>query len=400
TRELTSVNDQLRQEINERVRAEARLREAKHEAEQANLSKTKFLAAVSHDLLQPLNAARLFTGALLEHPLPPATSALARQINQSLEDVENLLGTLMDISKLDAGVIKPDVGSFNIADLLDNLANEYRQVCTSQHLQFRFVGSQCVVHSDVQLLARILRNFLTNAVRYTQQGRVLLGCRRHAQGLRIEVWDTGMGIAQDKLEEIFQEFKRIQCADHARDQGLGLGLAIVDKIARMLGHRIHVRSVEGRGSVFSVEVPYGSRSPGPVTQLSIPASIGEHLRGARIWVLDNDPSICAAMRTLLENWECQVITALSADDLASQVDDFRAAADLLLADYHLDNGVNGVDVAAAINARRATPLPVLLITANYSNELKQQVRELGHMLMHKPVRPMKLKAAMSHLLAP
>src|SRR5690606_21438543 len=169
TRELTSVNDQLRQEINERVRAEARLREAKHEAEQANLSKTKFLAAVSHDLLQPLNAARLFTGALLEHPLPPATSALARQINQSLEDVENLLGTRRDISKLDAGVIKPDVGSFTIAALLDSLASEYRQVCASQHLQFRLFGSKCVVHSDVQLLARFLRNCLPNAVRDTRK---------------------------------------------------------------------------------------------------------------------------------------------------------------------------------------------------------------------------------------
>ena len=140
-------------------------------------------------------------------------------------------------------------------------------------------------------------------------------------------------------------------------------------------------------------------SPIPNTAASIPASIGQHLRGARIWVVDNDPSICAAMRTLLENWGCEVITALSADDLASQVDGFRAAADLLLADYHLDHGANGVDVAAAINARRGTPLPVLLITANYSNELKQQVRELGHMLMHKPVKPMKLKAAMSHILA-
>lgn len=400
TRELTSLNDQLRQEINERARAEARLREAKHEAEQANLSKTKFLAAVSHDLLQPLNAARLFTGALLEHPLPPPSGALARQINQSLEDVENLLGTLVEMSKLDAGVIKPDIGSFNIADLLDNLANEYRQVCASQQLQFRFVSSRCVVLSDLQLLARILRNLLTNAVRYTQHGRVLLGCRRHAQGLRIEVWDTGMGIAQDKLQEIFQEFKRIQPATQVRDQGLGLGLAIVDKVARMLGHRIHVRSIEGRGSVFAVDIPYGRRSPALTRQVPIPASIGEHLRGARIWVLDNDPSICAAMRTLLENWGCEVTTALSAEDLASQVDGFRAAADLLLADYHLDNGANGVDVAALVNARRTAPLPVLLITANYSNELKQQVRELGHMLMHKPVRPMKLKAAMSHLLAP
>lgn len=399
TQELTELNSQMREEISERVQAEARLREAKREAEQANLSKTKFLAAVSHDLLQPLNAARLFTGALLEHPVPEASGVLIRQVSHSLEDVENLLGTLVDISKLDAGVIKPDIASFNLAELLDNLAAEYFQVAGSENLQFRFVGCNVVVRSDAQLLARILRNFLANAIRYTQTGRILLGCRRHAHGVRIEVWDTGLGIAEDKLQEIFQEFKRVNSTANTKDRGLGLGLAIVDKIARMLGHRVRVRSVEGRGSVFSVDVPFGrvkmvAEPPPPVT-----ARIGERLAGARVWVLDNDASICAAMRTLLEGWGCQVITALCEEDLAAQVDRFHAPADLLIADYHLDNDVNGVDVVADINARRGEPLPVLLITANYSNDLKIQVRDLGHVLMHKPVRPMKLKAAMSHLLA-
>jgi two-component system, sensor histidine kinase len=399
TQELTELNSQMRQEISERVQAEARLREAKREAEQANLSKTKFLAAVSHDLLQPLNAARLFTGALLEHPVPESSGALIRQVSHSLEDVENLLCTLVDISKLDAGVIKPDISSFRLSELLEILAAEYRQIAGSENLRFRFVGSDVVVRSDAQLLVRILRNFLANAIRYTQTGSILLGCRRHAHGVRIEVWDTGLGIAEDKLQEIFQEFKRVNPSANTKDRGLGLGLAIVEKIARMLGHRVRVRSVEGRGSVFSVDVPFGRLKPTAEVQQPITARIGERLAGARVWVLDNDASICAAMRTLLEGWGCEVVTALCENDLATQVDSFHAPADLLIADYHLDDDINGVDVVADINARRGRPLPVLLITANYSNELKLQVRNLGHVLMHKPVKPMKLKAAMSHLLA-
>tara|TARA_B100001059_G_scaffold37112_2_gene30054 strand:+ start:19940 stop:22564 length:2625 start_codon:yes stop_codon:yes gene_type:complete len=401
TQELTEVNGQMREEIRERTEAEARLREAKREAEQANLSKTKFLAAVSHDLLQPLNAARLFTGALLEQhdSLPESGASLVRQVSHSLEDVENLLGTLVDISKLDAGVIKPDISAFVLADLLDNLANECRQIAGSEGLALHFVGCRAVVRSDAQLLVRILRNFLTNAIRYTPRGRILLGCRRQAHGLRIEVWDTGLGIPQDKLQEIFQEFKRVNPSANTRDRGLGLGLAIVDKIARMLGHRISVRSVEGRGSVFAVEVPFGRLQPTTQAGEPVSARIGEHLPGSTVWVLDNDAAICAGMRTLLEGWGCEVITALSEEDLAAQVDNFHAPADLLIADYHLDNDVNGVDVVSRINARRGTPLPVLLITANYSNALKLQVRELGHVLMHKPVKPMKLKTAMSHLLA-
>ncbi|WP_416310251.1 hybrid sensor histidine kinase/response regulator NahK/ErcS' [Pseudomonas sp. W03] len=395
TAELTSLNDQLKREIDERSQVEARLREAKREAEQANLSKTKFLAAVSHDLLQPLNAARLFTSALQER----SGEALVRNISQSLEDVENLLGTLVEISKLDAGVIKPDIASFDVGELLDNLAAEYRQVAASEGLALDFVACGAQVRSDMQLLARILRNLLTNAIRYTPSGRVLLGCRRRRHSLWIEVWDTGVGIAVDKLGEIFQEFKRGDVQRLNQDRGLGLGLAIVEKIARMLGHRIQVESVPGKGSRFAIEVPLARRVARATPEPERPAAdLVERLRGSRVWVLDNDASICAGMRTLLETWGCRVVTALSEEDLARQVDNFHAESDLLIVDYHLDDGLNGVDAVASINARRGTPLPALMITANHSNELKQQVRELGHMLMHKPVRPMKLKTALCHLL--
>src|SRR5690606_782725 len=229
--------------------------------EQANLSKTKFLAAVSHDLLQPLNAARLFTSALQEQSFGPRAEGLVRSVSTSLDDVENLLGTLVDISKLDAGVIRPDVTAFDLRDLLNNIAREFRQMALAEGLQLDFVPSSAVVQSDSQLLARILRNFLTNAIRYTGKGRILLGCRRSGDDILIQVWDTGPGIPEDKLSEIFQEFKRIRPAGAQPDKGLGLGLAIVDKISGILGHDVTVDSVEGKGSVFSVRVPCGTLSP-------------------------------------------------------------------------------------------------------------------------------------------
>ncbi len=398
TAELTTLNDQLLREIDERSRVELRLREAKREAEQANLSKTKFLAAVSHDLLQPLNAARLFTSALLERREPVANAQLVRNVSHSLQDVENLLGTLVDISKLDAGVIKADVAPFALSELLDNLAAEYAQIAGSEGLALHFVGCSVLVRSDMQLLARILRNLLSNAIRYTPSGRVVLGCRRHRQRVSIQVWDSGIGIAENRLEEIFQEFKRGDVQRPNQDRGLGLGLAIVEKIAGILGHRIQVRSWPGKGSMFSIDVPLSATAPKPLPCLDMSEPMLERLRGARVWVLDNDAAICAGMRTLLEGWGCQVVTALSEQDLARQVDNYHAEADLLIADYHLDNDQNGVDAVARINARRASPIPAMMITANYSNELKQQIRERGHTLMHKPVRPMKLKIAMSQLL--
>lgn len=399
TAELTTLNDQLLREIDERSRAELRLREAKREAERANLSKTKFLAAVSHDLLQPLNAARLFTSALLERREPLANAQLVRNVSNSLQDVENLLGTLVDISKLDAGVIKADVAPFALSELLDTLAVEYLQVARSEGLALRFVPCSVLVRSDIQLLARILRNLLSNAIRYTPNGRVVLGCRRHGNRVSIEVWDSGIGIAQDRLEEIFQEFKRGDAQRPDQDRGLGLGLAIVEKIAGILGHPIQVRSWPGQGSVFAIEVPLSATAPKPLACLDMSEPMLERLRGARVWVLDNDAAICAGMRTLLEGWGCRVVTALSEQDLARQVDDYRAEADLLIADYHLDHDQNGMDAVARINACRTSPIPAMMITANYSNELKQQIRERGHTLMHKPVRPMKLKIAMSHLLS-
>lgn len=399
TAELTQLNAQLVSEIDVRKRTEVHLLDAKREAEEANLSKTKFLAAVSHDLLQPLNAARLFTGSLAERPEASNCLSLVKNISNSLDDVENLLGTLVDISKLDAGVIKADVSAFAVHQLLKNLAVEHQQLAKSVGLSLDFVPSSVLVKSDINLLARILRNFLSNAIRYTESGRVLLGCRRHAGFISIEVWDTGIGVPKDKQEEIFQEFKRGDGQRLKQDRGLGLGLAIVDKITRILGHRVRVSSQPGKGSMFAVEVPLAqAHELQRLPEAQVSFCDLDRLAGARIWVLDNDLAICQAMRTLLEGWGCLVSTGLSEEDLAEQVGSFQAEADLLIVDYHLDNEANGVDVAVKINQQRRTPLPTLMITANYSNELKQQMRTLGHTMMHKPIKPMRLKTAINHLL--
>lgn len=398
TAELQALNDQLLLEIDERRDAEQRMREASQEAEQANLSKTRFLAAVSHDLLQPLNAARLFTGALAEHSLNDKPASLVRSVSHSLEDLESLITTLVDISKLDAGVVKPDITSFRISDLLDNLANEYSQVARAEGVELRFVACNAVVRSDAQLLMRILRNFLSNAIRYTEQGTILLGCRRRKNSLVMEVADTGIGIPQAQLAVIFQEFKRLNAATGRPDNGLGLGLAIVDKISRVLEHPVAVRSQEGRGSVFSVEVPYGTLSRQTLSgDVVLPAPM-DQLLGARIWVIDNDPAICEAMATLMGGWGCEVTTFTSLAELHQMLDPACSDVQLIIADYHLDNDETGLDAARVLNQQLPAPVPVLMITANYNQDLKQQIRESGYLLINKPVKPMKLKTTLGHLL--
>ncbi len=399
TSELTGLNQQLRQEIQERKVAEAGLLEAKQEAEAANMSKTKFLAAVSHDLLQPLNAARLFSASLDEQLQEPAHQALAASVSGSLDDVESLLRTLVDISKLDAGVVQADIMPFKIQDLLGTLSAEYSQLAAREGLDFSAVRCAAVVRTDSQLLARILRNFLSNAIRYTAAGKVLLGCRYRGHSLVIEVWDTGCGIPQSQQQRIFDEFQRLQGERPGQERGLGLGLAIVDKISSVLGHKISVRSEPGKGSVFSVEVPlerHDRVADSLPVQVAIPS---DNLQQRTVWLIDNDPAICEAMTSLLQGWGCRVCTGLSLDELLLRADSVIQRPDLLIVDYHLEEGITGLTEADRLQQHFDAVMPVLMITANYSNDLNQSVRDLGYMLLHKPVKPLKLKTAMIHLLS-
>ena len=386
----------LAEQVRERTEALqqtlAELHAAKAEAEAANLSKTRFLAAVSHDLMQPLNAARLFTSALEEHDLPAASTRLVGHVGRSLQDVEALLGTLVDISRLDAGVLAPDIAPFPVARLLDVLAEEFRRMAAARGIALHYVRCEAVVASDLALLARVVRNFLTNAIRYTEQGRILLGCRRRPGGLEILVADTGPGIPEAQRETIFQEFQRLGERRDAEDRGLGLGLAIVDRIAGILDHPLRLASVPGRGSLFAVRVPDG-RLPAAPPSAPAPAWEGDVLAGMRVWVVDDDPGICEGMAALLAGWGCETRTATSLADLEADLDAHapREAADALLVDYHLgEDDPDGLAVAARLRERRPG-LAVVVITANHDAAIKSLTRQLGYGCLLKPVKPLRLR---------
>lgn len=249
------------------------------------------------------------------------------------------------------------------------------------------------VESDSLLLARILRNYLSNAVRYARGRKVTLGCRRRLAHIEIQVWDTGGGIEAANLQEIFKEFKRLKGAVQAQ-QSLGLGLAIVDKMAKVLGHDINVVSEYGKGSCFSVSLPIMDKPQRTTYSQQQPALFNHDLEGAVVWMVDNDPTICDAMQTLLSKWGCDIETATSLDDLGDSVDLVDGTCDLLLVDYHLDNDQTGIMVADAINQLRALAIPTIMISANYSKELQEQCKALEISLLNKPVKPLKLRMTM------
>ncbi|MFD2176484.1 NahK/ErcS family hybrid sensor histidine kinase/response regulator [Veronia pacifica] len=400
TAQLQHVNYKLQSEVEERREAQARLLEAKKDAEHANLSKTKFLAAISHDLLQPLNAALLYLGSLQTLRMSSSVRRVTEALSFSLRDVESLITTLVDISKLDAGAVTADKQSLPMSDLLDNLADEFGVLAEKLDVDFRYVSTHVSVYTDPQLLGRIVRNLVTNALRYAPRGRVLLGCRRRENGVSVEVIDTGVGIPAEKQREIFQEFCRLDPKhDTHHHTQLGLGLAIVDKISRVLGHNVSVRSESGKGSCFSVLVPFGVQHDLAVAQKKLPIlDQGVALQGARVWVIDNDPNICAAMSELLTLWGCEVISASSLSDLQMQCDLARTPVELLVVDYHLDDGENGIDLVTFINSQRVRPVATLLVTANRSEALSQQARESGYLVLFKPVSPIRLKTTLIHLI--
>lgn len=398
TKELSDLNEKLQLEIQERALIEENLLAATREAEAASESKVKFMAAAGHDLLQPMNAARLFAAALLDRKLDEDIRRLALLLSQSMDDVESIITTLVDISKLEAGVVEPIPDSFVIHNLLRNLANEFGPQAQNAGLQFKYVDCRVVVHTDSQLLVRILRNFLSNAMRYTESGKISLGCRRRHEGLEIQVCDTGIGIPADKLQLVFHEFQRVHASKSRDDKGLGLGLAIVDKLSRVLGCEVRVQSKPGRGSVFSVLVPYGKlvdKDPIPKDLVMLEAP----LQGRRILVLDNEDSILEGMEILLTSWGCEVVVAQSLEELAQWDRTLVPPPDLVIVDYQLDDGDTGFDAIELVNQQLPQRLPVVMITANYTKELRQQVSELGYRLLNKPVKPLKLRSILTRMLS-
>ena len=394
-RELRSLADALEHRIAERTRD---LDEARREAEQANRYKTRFVASAVHDLLQPLNAARMFVSVLRGKLGDPAQQQTADHIDAALAAQDAILNSLLDISRLESGSLQVRVRTFALSPLLETLAREFGIAAQSRGLQLDWVDTRAVVVSDEALLRRILQNFLSNALRYTPRGRVLSGCRRAGDQLRIEVHDQGPGIPESLQGEIFEEFRRLNDGVE-QERGAGLGLAIVERIGRLLGHRISLRSTLGKGSVFAVSVALG-RADDVIAPAAAPVIASEPsddpLRKCRVWSIDDDPHVCAATRALLERWGCQVELAdgpQGALEIASALN----VPQLLLLDVRMGQW-HGPDLYEALCTLWKARPPVILVTAERDEALKAHAAENGWGFLLKPVRPPALRALMTQML--
>lgn len=382
TQELSTVNQQLLA--------------ATYQAEKLSASKSRFLAAVSHDLMQPLNAAKLFASSWLETSSDAESRRLAGHIDRSLAAAEDLISDLLDMSRLESGKLTARPVDFALHNLFDTLQAEFSALAEQDGGRFKVVTSQLGVHSDPRLLRRILQNFLTNALRYNPGGRILLGARRQGDELCLEVWDNGPGIASDKQRAIFDEFMRLEHGQRQHQQGLGLGLAIAQGLATMLGHRLAVRSTEGKGSVFSVTVPRTSLHAGTEVQPPVvQPTNNRQLAGMRILCIDNDPDILTAMSDLLSRWGCELRLALNGHAAYQHYHD-GFVPQVILSDYHLDEGETGINLVTRLHQAFA-PVPTVVISADRQPELQAQLQQLGLNYLSKPVKPLKLRALLQHL---
>ncbi len=394
---LERVNETLERRVRERTeeltRLNAELARAKGQAEEANISKTRFLAAASHDILQPLNAARLYITTLVERQSSGEDARLVGNIDASLEAVEEIFGALLDISRLDSGALKPEIVSFRIDELLRQIEVEFAPLAREKGLDLVFAHCSLTVRSDRRLLRRLVQNLVSNAIKYTLDGRVLVGCRRRRGRLRIDVWDTGLGIPRSKKREIFKEFHRLdQGAKAAR--GLGLGLSIVERIARGLDHKIELDSVVGQGSRFSVEVPLTAAAAVLPVQPELARADARQLTGTAVLCLDNDLTILDGMQTLLEGWGCKVLKAPDLNAAIAMMAEAKIPPDALLVDYHLDEG-NGIDSVGELRRRFGAALPAILITADRSPRVRTDARVRDIQVLNKPLRPAALRALLA-----
>ncbi len=394
---LKGANESLEQRVAERTRELSQLNvaltDAKGTAEAANQSKTRFLAAVSHDLMQPLNAARLFSAALSHQDgdMSAESQQLVQHLDSSLRSAEDLISDLLDISRLENGKINPDRQPFALNTLFDPLGAEFKALAREQGMQFRVRGTSLRVDSDLKLLRRVLQNFLTNAFRYAK-GPVLLGVRRRGTYLSLEVWDRGPGIPEDKQRVIFEEFKRLDSHQTRAEKGLGLGLAIADGLCRVLGHPLQVRSWPGKGSVFSVSVPL-ARIQTPVAE-KVSEPDRAMLGGTQVLCIDNEDSILIGMNSLLTRWGCQVWTARNRQECEALLEQ-GVRPQLALVDFHLDEGETGTELMAWLRTRMGEPVPGVVISADGRPELIAQVHAAGLDFLAKPVKPAALRALLS-----
>ena len=400
--QLEAENETLERRVRERTEQlehlNAALVKAKAEAEEANVSKTRFLAAASHDLLQPLNAARLYATSLKERiaasPVAVGESlTLASNVEASLESVEDILTALLDISHLDAGATTTEISVFRVDDIFRQLRLEFAPMARAKGLSLRFVASALPISSDWRLIRRLVQNLVSNALKYTVEGRVIVGVRRRGASVSIQVWDTGLGIPPSNQRDIFREFERLPDAVMTA-HGVGLGLSIVERLGRVLDHAVELRSEPGRGSVFSVMVPRApvTASPRVITSGQAAQNPGI-LDGLVVVAIDNETSILSGMEALLGGWRCAVVTGV---DLASATATLAARGlvpDVIVADYHLGES----DGIATIQALRAWfgPCHAVIITADQSPVVRDLAQASDVILLNKPVKPAALRALLS-----
>src|SRR6201996_575774 len=389
-RSNATLEKRVRDRTEELTGLNAQLAAAKSAAEDASNSKTRFLAAASHDILQPLNAARLYVTSLVERQNGGEDSRLVENIDDSLQAIEEILGALLDISRLDAGAMATAITSFKVGDLMRSIQIEFMPMARAKGLELIFVPCSVPVESDRLLLRRLLQNLISNAIKYTPRGRVLVGCRRRGQSLQIGVYDTGVGIPLAKRGEIFKEFHRLeQGARIAR--GLGLGLSIVERIARVLNHGIALNSVESGGSFFSVTLPIAKAVNFTAAVTSATPLSKAKVSGTLIVCIENDAAILDGMKTLLKAWDADVITAADPETAMEAIEAVGGRVTGLLVDYHLDRG-NGVAAIRDIRRRFGDRIPAILITADRSPHVRVAAREEKIAVLSKPVKPASLRA--------
>jgi Na+/proline symporter/CheY-like chemotaxis protein len=385
-----TLERRVRERTGELTRLNGELARAKAEADEANVSKTRFVAAASHDILQPLNAARLYVTSLIERQRSGDDADLVANIDASLEAVEEIFTALLDLSRLDTGAMKPEIAEFRIDELLQRLEVEFAPLAREKGLDLTVMPCAQNVRSDRRLLRRLLQNLISNAIKYTPEGRVLVGCRRRGARLYIEVYDTGIGIPHTKRRAVFKEFRRLdQGARVAR--GVGLGLSIVERIARVLGGEVTLHSNVGRGSRFAIEVPRGSTMAGAPQRPAPPRLDLGQLDDMVVLCIDNDSAILDGMERLLGGWGSRILTAPDLAGALAALEKSGLEPDGLLVDYHLD-GANGVAAIAELRRRLNRQVPAIVITADRSLQVRESVRAEGAHLLNKPVKPASLRA--------
>ena len=387
----------IARDITERKAAEEELRRAKEEAERANLAKSKFLAAASHDLRQPLQSLILFAGVLKGYVEGPRGQQALKQLENGLGTLKALLDSLLDVSQLDAGIVKPEITDFPVSAVLDGIAASYTPIASAKGLGWRVEACTDGVSSDMTLLGRMLRNLVENAVRYTEHGHVRIVCHRVEDRLRIEVEDTGIGISPDQLDHIFEEFHQVGNQARDRRQGLGLGLAIVRRIADLLGHRIETRSRPGEGSIFSIELPLAMTE---AVLLPVCGNAGSIRNGQDrlVVVIDDDVMVLESLEAILTEWGYQAIAALSAEEAITRVRELNRRPDIVIADYRLQDGHTGTEAILAVRALFDYPIPGLILTGETDPKFLRECTGHDVGITHKPVMPAQLSRALDQQL--